>query len=216
MAGFMPNGTKYAFSTAYGTAQAISAISNASVAVATATTPPTDDSVVVVTSGWTELTDNVAVTDEATATTFKMVGINTSDTKRFPAGEGAGTFKTVTAWQSIDQIRDVSMTGGEQQFFNYQYVEDPSSRERQTPTNKNAMSMTINLDYDPDKAWYSALIEADRKREPVVLRSSLPSGDTMYYYGYLSFNKVGTGGVNEHLQNVCTFSLLSDPYRVAG
>lgn len=216
MAGFMPNGTKYSFSTAYGEEKVISAISNTSPAVASASAPPADDSVVVVTSGWTELTDNVAVTDGATESGFSLVGINTTDVKRYPAGEGVGKFKAVTAWQSIDQIRDVAISGGEQQFFSYQYVEDPSSRQRQTPTNKNAMSMTINLDYDPNKAWYPALIEVDRKRDPVVLRAILPRGDAMYYYGYLSFNKVPTGSVNEHMQNVATFSLLSDPYRVAG
>ncbi|MNV33230.1 Phage tail protein [compost metagenome] len=139
--------------------------------------------------------------------------MNTTSTTRFPAGAGAGSVQAVSSWVELDQVRDVVMGGGDQQFFNYQYVEDANSRQRQKPTFKNAMTMTVSLDYDADKPWYAALIEADRLREPVVVRGVLPNGAIMLYYAYPSFNKVPVGQVNENLQNTAVFSLIADPIR---
>ena len=46
-----------------------------------------------------------------------------------------------------------------------------------------------------------------------MLREILPGGDTIYYYGMLSFNKVPTKRPNEHMLVSATFSLYADPIR---
>ncbi|MNI80695.1 Phage tail protein [compost metagenome] len=133
-----------------------------------------------------------------------------------PAGGGGGAYQAVTDWFSLDQITDVQITGGEQQFHQTQYVEDPSKKQRQKPTVKSPTVITYTLDYDLNKAWYAALVKADRLGTPVVLETKYPDGAITYYYGYPSFNKNPTGGQNVNLQNTFTLSLIADPVTYEG
>lgn len=208
------NGTKFAVSTQLAAAVAISALSNADPAVANTATPPADGSIVVVKSGWTALNETVARSaGQIAATSFQLEDVDTSNTGRFPPGEGIGTFEVASSFVSITQVRDVQTEGGDQNFFQYGYIEDESAMQRQKPTDKSAMSTLLILDYDPDLPWYATLVELDRLREPVVLRETLPSGEVILSYGYLSFNKVPTKVRNENMTVRATFSLLTDPVR---
>lgn len=207
------NGAKYAISTQLAAAIAITAVTNANPAVASSGTLPTDGDILIIKSGWTELNDAVLRADTPSGGTFKLEGYDSTDTARFPAGEGIGTYIKASNFVSLSQVRDVQMDGGEQQYFQYQYVEDQGGRQRQKPTYKNAMSMRVVIDYDPNLAWYAALVEADRKKIDVVLREILPAGDVIYYVGTLAFNKVPTKGINENMTVTATFSLSSDPTR---
>lgn len=213
MSSIFINGAQYAVSTVISPGGAISGITNAAPPVATTTTPPADDSVIVITSNWSAMDDAVARSANSTADTFEIKGFNTTNDKEFPAGEGAGSFSIASGFVSLTQIRDIQMSGGEQNFYDFQYVEDRNGRQRKKPTFKNAITFTIPMDYDAAKPWYPALVELDRLGKPVVLRSSMPDGAEVLYYGYLSFNKVPTGSVNENLQVTATFSLLSEPTR---
>jgi len=213
MSSIFINGTRYSFSKTLAAAVAISAISNGNPAVASAVTPPEDDAILVLKSAWSNLSETVARSANADTDSFELEGVDTTSTALFPAGGGAGTYREVGSWVDLDQVRDVVMAGGDQQTFSFQYVEDPTSRQRQKPTFKNAITMTFSLDYDPDKPWYAALIEADRLREPVVVRGVLPNGQMLLYYAYPSFNKVPVGQVNENLQNTAVFYLIADPIR---
>lgn len=208
------NGAKYAVSTSLGAAVVISAVSNASPAVASTTAPPANGAVAIVQSGWPNLNGTVArAAGQVAGASFQLEGVDATDVVRYPAGEGAGTFQVAGTFVSFSQVRDVGINGGDQQFFDYQYVEDESGRQRQVPTFKNAMSMKIELDYDPALPWYAALIALDRAHTPVVLRETLPGGDVIYYYGLISFNKVPTKKVNENMTVTATFSLQADPIR---
>lgn len=208
------NGALYAVSTQLAAAIAVSAISNADPAVASSVTPPANGSVVVLNSGWPNLNDSVArAANQVAGTSFELEGVDTTNLALYPAGEGAGNFRVASSFVGLSQVRDVTMEGGDQNFFQYQYVEDQGGRQRQKPTFKSAMTTNILMDYDPDLPWYLALIELDRQREPVVLRETLPAGDVIYYYGYISFNKVPTKTINENMTVQATFSLLADPIR---
>lgn len=213
MASRFINGAKYAVSTQLAAAIAITGITNANPAVASSATPPADGDILVLKSGWSELNDTVVRADGPAAGTFILEGVDTTDLNRFPAGEGLGAYEKASSFVSFSQVRDVDLSGGEQQFYTYQNVEDPSSRQRQDPTYKNPMVLKVMLAYDPALPWYNTLVELDRKREPVVLRETLPNGDTIYYFGMISFNKVPTKKLNEHMQVEATFSLYSDPIR---
>ena len=207
MASRFINGATFAISTAMSAAVAATALTNAAPAVVTPA--PADGAIVVLTSGWPTINDSVFVA----GATGELLGSDTTDLTEYPAGEGIGAYRVASDFVGLSQVRDVDMGGGEQQYFQYQYVEDRSGRQRQKPTFKNAMAMTIMLDYDPNLPWFDALKAADRAREPVVLRERLPGGDTIYYYGLLSFNDVPTKGLNENMQVAATFSLQSDPIR---
>ena len=210
------NGAKYAVSTSLAAAAVVSAISNADPAVASATVVPAEGDILVLQSGWTELNETVVRADAVTAGSFTLEGVDTSDAVRFPAGEGGGAYQTVGGFVGISQVRDVVVSGGDQNYFNYQYVEDQSGRQRQKPTFKGPTNIALTMDYDPSLGWHDTLVELDRLREAVVLRETLPTGDVIYYYGEIAYNKVPTKAINENMTVSATFSLLSDPVRFAG
>ena len=207
------NGTKYAVSTTVAPLSPITAISNAVEAEASATVIPTAGDVVIITSGWTDLDETVSRVKAASAGKFTLEGRNTVDTLQFPTGEGAGGYETAGDFVSLNQVTGVELSGGEQQFYNWQYVEDRNGRQRQKPTFKNAQSIVITMDDDPNKPWHAALIELDRKGTPCVLREILASGDTIYYYGYISYQKVPSKTLNENMKVSATFSLSAEPIR---
>ncbi|MDH2052852.1 phage tail protein [Achromobacter marplatensis] len=213
MSSIFINGAQYSMSTVLGTAIPVTAVSNATEAVATAAAPPTNGAILLVKSGWSALDDTVARAAGTTASSFKLEGVNTVDTTIFPAGQGAGSVQVASSFVPLDQIRDIQITGGDQQFAQWQYAEDRNSRQRQKPTFKNAMQIAITMDYDPKKPWYAALIAADQKGEPVVISCVLTNKATMLYLAYPSFNKVPTAAMNENMQNTATFSLIAEPIR---
>lgn len=216
MSSFFPNGTQFSFSTALGSAIPVTAISNADPAVASATAPPTDGSIVVVTSDWSALNETVArTTGEVAGTSFELEGVDTTSTTRYPAGEGAGSVQVASSFVGLTQITDSTLSGGEQQFFQYQYVEDVNNRQRQKPTYKNAMVLTLTMDYDPTLPWYDDLIAADQAGALVVFKTVLASGDTVLYLGYPSFNPTPTFSKNQNQQVTATFSLVCQPIRYA-
>lgn len=211
-----PNGTTFSVSTALGTALNITALTNAAPPVASCTTPPVDGTVGLITSGWAALNDRVAKSlGQVASTSFELEGIDTTNVAQYPAGQGAGTFIPVSTWVTLSQVTNVQKSGGAQQFFKWQYAEDPSSTQKQRPTFKDAKTLTLTLDYDPALAWYGALSKADAAQAVVVLRAVLPSGDTLYYAVYPSFDADPSMDLNKNMENVATFSLVSPLTRYA-
>ena len=214
MASYLINGAKYALARAIAAAVPITNVTNADPALALTTTPPTTGAVVILDSGWPELNESVhRVGAVVAATSFAIENFDATDDVRFPAGEGLGAFKVASNFIGLDQVRDIVYEGGEQQFFTYQYVEDASGRQRRKPTNKSASGFNIMLDYDPARPWFAELIEMDRNKVPTVMRETLVNGSVIYHYGYVSFNKEPTKGLNENMTVMATFSPLCESVR---
>lgn len=203
------NGAKYAFSTTLGAAVAITAITNALPAVATATPAPTEGAVVLLDSNWTELNDVAVYAGPAGA----LANLDTSDTGNFPPGESAGHYREVGGFVNLSQIREIQQSGGDTNTFNFAYIEDKSNRQRSVPTDKNPIVLTITLDYDSTLPWFSALEAADKARQVIVMRETLPTGDTLLYTGYLSFNPSPTRTRNENMTVSATMSVNSEIIR---
>lgn len=212
----MINGAKYAVATQLAIAVAITDISNAAPPLALTTTPPATGSIVLMQSGWSELSDAPAKVGAVVAgTSFEVLGYDATDTVRFPDGEGLGAFMVASNFVNLPKIHDIQSAGGDQNFTQRQYVDDASGKQVQAPTFKSAQSRTFMMDYQPTKPHFNACIELDRKKEIVILRETLPNGDVIYYAGYLSFNKEPTRALNEFMSNAMTFSLSSDSVRYA-
>ena len=211
-----PNGTTFSVSTAFSAAVPVTAVSNASPAVARAAAPPADGTIGLISSGWAALNDRVAKsTGVVASTSFELENIDTTDAVKYPAGQGAGTFTPVLTWVQLSQVTNVQKSGGTQQFYKWQYAEDPSSTQKQRPTFKDAKTLTLTLDYDPALAWYDALTKADAAQELVVLKALLPSGDALYYAVYPSFDADPSMDLNKNMDNTATFSLVSPLTRYA-
>ncbi|MFE0784062.1 MULTISPECIES: phage tail protein [Pseudomonadota] len=216
MSSIFINGSQFRVSKAMAAAIPITAIANGVDPAASTATPPEDGDILIIDSAWPALTESVYRAADSTADSFALEGADTTDLRLHPAGNGAGAYQAVTDWFSLDQITDVQISGGEQQYHQFQYVEDPSGKQRQKPTFKSPTVLTYTLDYDLNKAWYAALIKLDRVRAPVVLETKYPDGAITYYYGYPSFNKNPIGSQNVNLQNTFTLSLIADPVTYEG
>lgn len=208
MAAQFPNGTIFSIGTAFGSPVDVSAITNANPGVATATAHGfSDGDILVMSSGWTELDGRIVRADASDTNTFALEGIDTSSVTRFPAGAGVGTAKEVTTWVPLSQITDSASSGGEQQFYQWVYLED--GRQRQRPTFKNARSLQLTLDYDPNLAWHAALLTADLSGDPRPLRAALPNGSFLYWNMYVGFDGEPSMTVNQNMQTVATFSFAN-------
>ncbi len=210
MSASFPNGTLLAISTAFSAAKTISAITNALPAVATSTAHGLANGTVgLLSSGWPAANDRAFRIANQATNTFELEGFDATNTSRYPAGQGAGSFTPVSTWVTLSQVREMSKSGGEQQFFQWQYLEDASGTQRQRPTSKSAKAINVTLDYDPALSWYSALDAADAAKTLIVLRATLPSGGLLYYGVYPSFDADPSLVMNENMTNKATFSLNS-------
>ena len=212
MASYFPNGTILSVSTALSDGGNIASMTNANPAVATADSSGftvSQGDIMVLNSNWADATDRVFRASVASSSTVTFEGLDTTDTDRFQIGAGDGSIQVVDDWVQISQVREVTKAGGEQNFFQWQYLEDRSSQQKQRPTFKSAKSMTVTLDYDPAKAWYAALDELDQKGDAVVLRAVLPNGAKLFYYVYPSFDADPSLTMNENMVNTATFSQIS-------
>lgn len=194
---YLVNGAQFDISTVRGLAVAISALTNANPAVATAATAPTDGSIVVVESGWAGINGRPVLTGGRSGQNFNLLGANTSDTNLFFPGAGVGQYAPVSGWVALDQITGIEQTGGEQNAAEWNYVEDPTGEGQSMPTNKSPLVLTFTQHYDPDRPWHDALIAIDKAKSPIVVRERLPSGRVNLFAGFMSYQPFATRTPNE-------------------
>lgn len=212
MAVKLPNGVTLALGSSLGSAVAITALSNANPAVATAMGHGySDNDIVLLTSGWGRINERVFKVDQLSADTFSLLGQNTTDTTVYPAGTGTGSAKEVTAWTQITQVTGLTSSGGEMQFANYSFLEEDF--ERQLPTQSSAQTLTLTIADDPSLTGYTALKAAADSRSLTPMRALLPDGSMILYAGIVSFNETPTMTKNEVMSVTATFSLQGRPVR---
>ncbi len=213
MAVTLPNGATIEIASGLDTAVTVSAVSNADPAVATATNTFVDGDYVVVTSGWSRLTDKVVRVDSPTASDFELEGIDTSSTTIYTAGGGAGSVQKVTGWTQLQQILASSSNGGEQQFLEYQLLEADAAK--RIPTFKSPAGLSFTVADDPSLAGYILAKQANDDRLPRAVRVNLPNGAKLLYNAYISLAPSPSMSVNEVMAVEVTLSLLSEPVRYA-
>lgn len=211
----LPNGAVISIASAYAAVRQMTAISNATEAVATleASHGVVENDILEVTSGWSALNSRIVRADSVATNDVTFEDINTSSTSKFPAGAGVGSVREISTWQQISQVLEASSEGGEQQFATYQFLE--GDKERQIPTFKNAESITLQIADDQAQAHYAILDAADADKLPRAIRIVLPSGAVLYYNCYVTFNKTPTLTKNEVMALTVTLSLVADPTRYA-
>lgn len=212
MSARLPDGAAVAIATTYAAAKTITAISNASPAVASSVAHGyTNGDFLVVASGWPRVNERIIRVSNSVADAFSLEGIDATDPTRYPAGAGAGSARKVTAWTPITQILEFTTSGGDQQFTNFSYLEEDF--ERQLPTITSAQSITIGIADDPTQPGYIALKAASDVRAMRALRLTLPDGSILLYNGIVSLNETPTLTKGQVMQVRATFSLQSKPTR---
>lgn len=208
MASLFPNKTIFSISSTIDAAKTVTAATNANPSVlSVATHGYTAGDILLTTSGWTELNDRPIRVANPLTGTFEAEGFNTLSTSRFPAGAGIGSVKKISAWTALSQITDSATSGGEQQYYQWVYLE--TGLQQQRPTFKNARSMQLTLDYDNALAWYQALLDSDLTGDTYVLRAALPNGKFFYWSVVVGFDGEPSFNINQNMAVVATFSLVN-------
>lgn len=180
MAFRLPNGSTFDFAETYSDDVTITAISNANPPVASATAHGFEEGdTIVVTSGWTKLTGRGFKVGTVTTDTFVILGVNTLSTQSYPNGVSAGTAKSVTKWVNIPQITEVASSGGEQQFYQFGFLEE--DEDRQIPTTKSPSTLTLTVADDPSQPYVPVVEAADELKEERLQRLNLVNGDIILY-----------------------------------
>lgn len=213
MAVSLPNGATLRLAATYGTAKTITAISNASPAVASSTAHGfTAGSILEMTSGWARLNSRAVRVGTAPATdTFRLDGIDSTDTALFPAAGGAGSARNVLTWVDLPQVLEFNTSGGETQFANYQFLE--SDTEQQIPSGFSAMSIQVTIADDPTLACYPVLRAASNSRRPIIMTLTLPNGSQILYNCFVSFNETPSLSKGNVMSVKPSFALIAQPVR---
>jgi hypothetical protein len=142
-----------------------------------------------------------------------LEGIDTSSTALYPAGGGTGSVEAVTGWTQLSQILSSSSNGGEQQFVEYQFLNDKF--QKRLPTVKTANGWQLEVADDPTQAGYILCAAADNDRNPRVVRITLPNGALIFFNARITLNPVPKLTVNEVMAVTITMSFENEATRYA-
>ncbi|WCO82127.1 tail tube protein [Pseudomonas phage vB_PpS_SYP] len=205
MAARLPNGSTVDFVKTYGDDITVTSISNAKPAVVTAAAHGlVKGDIVVLTTGWLKLSGRGFRVGEVTVGTFELEGVDTTNTASYAVGVSAGTVKKAEEWVAISQITEVASSGGEQQFYQYGYLEE--DEDRQIPTTKSPSTLTLTVADDPSQLYVSVVEEADELKEERLQRLNLVNGDIILYNSIASITNTPTLNRNQIMVRTITLA----------
>lgn len=198
MAYSLPEGSSQQFSNTLAAAKTITAITNANPAVATCTAHGyTTGDEIMLSSGWEDATDSVYKIESVDANSFKILGLDSTNTSFFPAGSGGGSAQKLSAWTAIPQVLTISASGGDARFTDV----TPLAKRNgiRIPTGFNATSVTLSLGFDATTPAYKTMVGISRSLSKVAFKQVLSGGSVQYGWGYLTvseFPKLNNNQVN--------------------
>lgn len=198
MAYSLPEGSSQQFSNTLAAAKTITAITNANPAVATCTGHGyTTGDEIMLSSGWEDANDSVYKIESVDANSFKILGLDTTNTSFFPAGSGGGSAQKLSAWTAIPQVLTISASGGDARFTDV----TPLAKRNgiRIPTGFNATSVTLSLGFDATTPAYKTMVGISRSLSKVAFKQVLSGGSVQYGWGYLTvseFPKLNNNQVN--------------------
>ncbi len=193
MAIYLAVGTTVAIASAYGASKTMSALNNATQAVATleASHGVVAGDILDVTSGWQRLTHRVVRAESVSTNDVTLDDVDTLNTALFPAGTGIGSVREITSWQQIGQLtRDIQVTGGDQNFADITTLDDVIDQE--IPTRRSPVRITLPLFFDPALAFVPIVRNVAATNALTAVRFTYPSGAKLYANAYWSWLDIPT------------------------
>lgn len=196
MAYTFPPGTKVFYSNTLAAAKTVTAVTNASPAVATAVAHGYADlDPVLFSSGWADASDTVFEVDQLTVDTFGLTGLNALDTNVYAATTGTGTTKKLSGWVEIPQILSIQGNGGG---IKYGTISPIGARQdTKQPVGFEAVGIDLKLGYDATNATIQAMQALTRVFSKVAIKLVLPGGGRVYGYGNLACSEMPEIGSKE-------------------
>lgn len=207
----LPNNLAFALATVFATAVSITAASNASEAVCTATNTFAAGDFVEYTGGWSKATGRVFRVKSPTSSTFVLEGLDASDTNLFPAGAGVGSVRKVTTWVPITGVTAADISGGDGKTQEVNLLD--SDMPIMLPDGFSATSVVLTIADEPTKAHHPALKAVSDGVKLTCLRGILPNGGVLLYAGYCSFNESPSLAKGSVMAVKATFSLQNKVVR---
>ena len=201
----LPNGATFQIATTFGPEGPITAVSNAKPGVAEAANTLANGDFVLLQSSWGKLDGRASRVSAASADSFALENIDTTNENFYSPDGGQGSYVKVATWSEITKITGVSATGGEQQFLTTGYLAEDD--DRQFPTNRNPMSMALTVEDQPTAPYVEVVEGFSDNKIQTVLRLNLPNGDKIIYPGYVSITETPTLERNALMTRTVTFSL---------
>lgn len=211
----LANGSVLAIASTYGSSSNMTAITNASEAVATLAG---GHGVVVgdyleVTSGWDRLNGRIVRAKTVATNDVTFENIDTSSTTRYPAGTGTGSIRRITAWVNLSQIQSLDPGGGEIQFIDITTIADQI--QKQIPGTRNAVNVSMTFFDDPTLGWYATVRAASEAATATGFRVSFPNGSKLVSNAYWSLQTTPSIGNNAPLTARIDLSYAAEPVRYA-
>lgn len=189
MAIIKAQGLSLAIATVFGATKTMSAITNATEAVATleASHGVVVNDIIEVTSGWKRLDKRVLRAKTVVTNDVTLEGMDTSSTTDFPAAQGTGTIREITTFVTVSQLkRDVSSGGGGFEQSEATTLDDV--RTQNIPIIAIGTELTFNVFWDPSLSWFASVRTASRSGLLTPFRMTLGSGQKLYGNAYWGFN----------------------------
>lgn len=186
---YFPEGSKFYFSNTLAAAKAVTIVSNANPALATAIAHGyVDSDEALFTSGWEDATDTIFRVDQQSVDTVLITGLDSSNTNWYAAGAGIGTMQKLSGWTEIPQVLNISADGGGPRFTN---VEPLAKRNAiAVPTGFDPMRVTLTLGHDASLAAYQTMVGITRTLNKVGFKIVVTGGAVGYGYGYLATSEM--------------------------
>lgn len=173
-------GTQIQIASGYGSSKAMSAISNASAAVATlaASHGVAGADYIEMTSGWGRLDGRVLRALSVSTNDVTIEGLDTSDTSRYPAGTGTGSVREISGWTTISQLtRQLQVSGGGQNYADISTLDDVL--DKRIPTTRQPIDVGLPLFFDPSLSWWATVLAAAEASTPTAVRFVFPNGSKL-------------------------------------
>lgn len=206
MAYYPVTGSRIYIQSAIAATKTVSALTNASPPVATATAHGySDNDEVLILNGWEDTNYSVFRVDSLTTDTFSLLGFDATDTDWYTAGSGTGTAQKITTWLAIGQVLGVQSTGGDPRNITVQPIDKRNPVN--IPVGFNASSLTLTLGYDPAQASQIEMLTASRGLDKRAIKFTLPGSGYAYCYGTVALSNVPTFDTNSVMQVTCALSI---------
>lgn len=205
------DGTVLSIASAYGTSKTMSALSNATEAVATleASHGVVVSDIIELTSGWGGIDGMIVRAKTVVTNDVTLEGLNTSDTTLYPAAGGTGTVREISTWQQMQQVLEVDSEGGAQQFATYQFLDQLF--QRRIPTVQDPVNINLQLADDVSLAMYATIKTAMASRAPIACRWSFRGGAKLYHNAYISMGVMPGMRLGEPVRRSVTLAVIALP-----
>lgn len=171
-----PTGSIFSIATTFGAVKTVTAVSNATEAVVTATHDFAIGDIVLMSSGWGRLNNRAfRVKSVSTTVSFVLEACDTTNTTFFPAGTGIGSVVKASAFTQITTVMNPASSGGDAKTVTYRFIE--SDTEFSINDGFSATSYTMEMDADSiSTAGYLALRTLTDVQTNTILRIVSRSG----------------------------------------